>query len=169
MWVYAPFIRFIKFCVTIQMRKRVIKMQVHKVDNNTSFTALRSFECKKNLHPLLGRAGELMDQRIVKAFNENEYFQELCKKRDVWVSVTPKQDTIIKSGLDVEIYASRINETDLEHRENVINYTTVGFGDYRNNLYIVQDYWEHVADITQKFLKDPTGIKSAIKEFLKQS
>ena len=144
-------------------------MQVYKVDNNISFTALKSFECKKNLTPLLGKAGELMDQRIVKAFNENEYFQELCKKQDVWVSVTPKQGTIIKSGLDVEIYAGKINETNPEKRENVINYTTVGFGDYRNNLYIVQDYWEHVADITQKFLKDPTGIKSAIKEFLKQS
>lgn len=144
-------------------------MQVYKVGNSISFTALRSFECKKNLNPLLGKAGELMDQRIIKAFNENEYFQELCKKHDVWVSVTPKQGTTIRSGLDVEIYASKINETDPEKRENVINYTTVGFGDYRNNFYIVNDYWEHVGDITQKFLKDPTGIKSAIKEFLKQS
>ena len=150
-------------------KQKGYKMQVYKVHNNTSFTALRSFECKKNLHPLLCRAGELMDQRIVKAFQENEYFQELCKKHDVWVSVTPKQDTIIRSGLDVEIYAGKINAIDPEKRENVINYTTVSFGDYRNNFRIVDDYWEHVADITQKFLKDPTGIKSAIKEFLKQS
>ncbi len=144
-------------------------MKVYKVDNNISFTALKSFECKKNLNPLLGKVGDIMDQRIVKAFNENEYFQELCKKHDVWVSVTPKQGTTIKSGLDVEIYASKINETDPKKRENVINFTTVGFGDYRNNFRVVSDYWDHVEAITQGFLKDPTGIKSAIKEFLKQS
>ena len=146
-------------------------MQVQRIQNNqTSFHALKSFECSKSLKPIIGDAGEKIEQKLLKAFNEHKYFQELCKKNDVWVNIKPKHTNFIRSGLDVEIYATKLNETNIENRKNVINFTTVKFyGDPDYHSFLDESYRYHAEDIIQGFLKDVDGLKSGIRKFFEKS
>jgi hypothetical protein len=162
-------------------------MQVQKIQNNqASFRGLKGFECGKNLKNIIGNAGEAIEQKLLKAFNCNESFQELCKKNDVWVDIKPKHTGLIRSGLDVEISASRLNEQNLERRENVIGYLIgkyydredVRIKDYSeltkngSNLTLmklISDYNSHTENIMQSFLKDHWGLKSAVKKFFEKS
>ncbi len=98
-------------------------MQVQKIQNNqTSFQALRGFECSENLKPIIGVAGKSIEKKLEKALNANKLFQELCQRNDVWISINPKYNERIRSGLNLEIYASKINEPNAARRENVISY-----------------------------------------------
>ena len=157
-------------------------MQVHRIqNNNTSFQALKGFECSKNLKPIIGDAGDVIEQKLINAFNKHEYFQKLCEKKDVWVNIKPNLNETIKTGLDVEIYASKLNESSPESRENVISYVTVEIGkkckyDYAQLIEnedklqlrdLIDSYNSHAENIIQKFLYDADGLKSGVKKFLK--
>ena len=161
-------------------------MQVQRVQNNqTSFQALKGFECGKNLKPIIGETADVIEQKLFKAFNENQYFQELCNKNDVWVDIKPKNTEIIRSGLEVDIFASKLNKPKLESREYVIGYNTSKF--YDNNDVRINDYYElkkqgyklqlktlisdynfHTEDIIESFVKNVEGLKSGVKKFFER-
>ena len=161
-------------------------MQVQRVQNNqTSFQALKGFECGKNLKPIVNDTADVIEQKLFKAFNENKYFQELCKNNDVWVDIKPKNTEIIRSGLEVDIFASKLNEPKLESREYVIGYNTSKFydkNDVRINNYselkkqgyelqlktLISDYNSHTEDIIESFVKNVEGLKSGIKKFFER-
>ena len=161
-------------------------MQVQRVQNNqTSFQALKGFECGKNLKPIVNDTADVIEQKLFKAFNENKYFQELCKNNDVWVDIKPKNTEIIRSGLEVDIFASKLNEPKLESREYVIGYNTSKFydnNDVRINDYselkkqgyqsqlntLISDYNSHTEDIIESFVNNVEGLKSGIKKFFER-
>ena len=124
-------------------------------------------------------------EKLFKAFNENKYFQELCKNNDVWVYIKPKNTEIIRSGLEVDIFASKLNEPKLESREYVIGYNTSKFyenNDIRINDYselkkqgyqsqlntLISDYNSHTEDIIESFVKNVEGLKSGVKKFFER-
>jgi len=162
-------------------------MQIQRVQNNqTSFQALKGFECGKSLKPIINDTADVIEQKLFKAFNENKYFQELCKNNDVWVDIKPKNTEIIRSGLEVDIFASKLNEPKLESREYVIGYNTSKFyenNDIRINDYselkkqgyklqlktLISDYNSHTEDIIESFVKNVEGLKSGIKKFFERS
>ena len=146
-------------------------MQVQRVQNNqTSFQALKGFECGKSLKPIIGETGEVIEKKLFKAFNENEYFQELCKRNDVWVDIKPKHSDKIYSGLDTDIFARPINALNDKPKEQVIGYVTAKL--YKDPLYFYHDlgnsYKKHAEDIIDFFLKDVDGLKSGIKKFFER-
>ena len=162
-------------------------MQIQRVQNNqTSFQALKGFECGKSLKPIIGETADVIEQKLFKAFNENQYFQELCNKNNVWVDIKPKNTEIIRSGLEVDIFANKLNESKLESREYVIGYNTSKFydnNDVRINDYselkkqgyqlqlktLISDYNFHTENIIESFVKNVEGLKSGIKKFFERS
>lgn len=160
-------------------------MQVQRVQNNqTSFQALKSFECSKNLEPIIGDAGKKIEKKLLDAFNRNELFQELCRRNDVWVNIEPEYNTYIRSGLEVKIYADKLNKPNIGRKENVINYhavklyepydyeRTYDYSILEKNRFILDDLvWDfdsRADDIIHGFIKH-YNLNTAIKRFFEKS
>ena len=153
-------------------------------NNQTSFQALKGFECSKNLKPIIGDAGEAVERKLLDAFNKNEYFQELCRRNDVWVNVEPQYNEYIRSGLQVRIDAYKLNKPNSGLKENVVSYHSVKLYepyDYRRiydysllekNGFILDDLiWDfdsHADDIIRGFIKH-YSFKAAIIHFFEKS
>ena len=164
------------------------KMQIQPIqtvqNNRTSFQALKGFECSKNLEPIIGNAGEEIERKLLDAFNKNEFFQELCRRNDVWVNIEPKYNEYIRSGLDVRIDADKLNKPNPGLKENVISFHSVKLYepyDYRRiydysvlkkNGFILDDMiWDfnsRADEVIYGFIKH-YNLKSAIRHFFEKS
>ncbi len=162
-------------------------MQVLRVQNNqTSFQALKGFECSKNLEPIIGKAGKTIEQRLSDAFKENKYFNELCRRNDVWVNIEPKYSEFVRSGLLVSIHAKRLNAPDTARKENVISYFAAKLyegGDYKRiydyseisknkSIYrlmdLIDDFDDRKDEVIRGFIRN-YKLKSAITHFFEKS
>lgn len=162
-------------------------MQVQRIqDNQTSFQALKGVECGKNLKPILGNAGEAIEEKLVKAFNKNEYFLELCRRNDVWVNVKPLYTDYIRSGLEVEITAGKLDAPKSVRRERVISHHEVKLYepyDYKRNydyselekknrrleIYnLIEDFNSRADEIVRRFINN-YRLSQAIRNFFEKS
>lgn len=162
-------------------------MQVLRVQNSqTSFQALRGFECSKNLEPIIGKASKTLEQRLFNAFNGNEDFNELCRRNDVWVNIEPKYNEFIRSGLEVSIRAKKLNTSDIARKENVISYLAAKLyegGDYKriydyseisknSHIYrlvdLIDDFEDRTYEVIKGFIRN-YKLKSAITHFFEKS
>ena len=138
------------------------------------------------MEPIIGKAGKTVEQRLSDAFKENKYFNELCRRNDVWVNIEPKYSEFVRSGLLVSIHAKRLNAPDTARKENVISYLAAKLyegGDYKriydyseisknSHIYrlvdLIDDFEDRTYEVIKGFIRN-YKLKSSIIQFIKKS